>query len=257
MRHRCCPPSDPIKRCTFYGQISPHDWRNLAKSVAHRSAHSTNSRKRSRTGYSIFACMAAVPPITVLAHRILPSLIPKLHAMPFPPCCAAKCRRSMRQPFINNSTWTSWVCHADTPWRDTQRKPPLAQRARQKCRIRHSGDDVSAASIAALLDALDRTGELPHTILYTLNAADSIKLFALACCFHEAPDGAWVQFGSAWWFPDNMRGMREQLSILTDIGLLGSFVGMLTDSRSFLSYPRHEYFRRILCELIGGWVDGG
>ena len=76
-------------------------------------------------------------------------------------------------------------------------------------------------------------------------------------CFQEAPTAGKIQNGSAWWFNDNEVGMREQLTALANEGVLGNFVGMLTDSRSFLSYPRHEYFRRVLCSVIGEWVEQG
>jgi glucuronate isomerase len=82
-------------------------------------------------------------------------------------------------------------------------------------------------------------------------------LAALAGCFHEAGVATKVQFGAAWWFQDHRDGMEAQLRDLANVGLLSPFVGMLTDSRSFLSYPRHEYFRRILCNLVGRWVEDG
>lgn len=119
------------------------------------------------------------------------------------------------------------------------------------------GDGVSAASLSALLDGLDRTDELPKTVLYTLNDNDNAKLESLAGCFQGGPDGAKVQFGAAWWFHDSRDGMLNQMRTLANMGLLGSFIGMLTDSRSFASYPRHEYFRRILCGLLGGWAENG
>lgn len=119
------------------------------------------------------------------------------------------------------------------------------------------GDVVSAASLAALLDRMAVRGKLPRTILYTLNAADNDKLAAAAGCFQDESTAGKVQFGSAWWFNDHYDGMTAQIKSLANIGVLSRFVGMLTDSRSFLSYPRHEYFRRILCEVVGGWIDKG
>ena len=119
------------------------------------------------------------------------------------------------------------------------------------------GDVISAASLAALLDRLATRGKLPRTILYTLNAADNDKLIATAGCFQDETTAGKIQFGSAWWFNDHYDGMTAQLKSLANIGVLSRFVGMLTDSRSFLSYPRHEYFRRILCEVVGGWIDKG
>ena len=118
-------------------------------------------------------------------------------------------------------------------------------------------DGIPAASLAALLDRLAVRDALPKSILYTLNASDNEKLIAAAGCFHDGATAGKVQFGSAWWFNDHLDGMEKQLRNLANIGVLSRFVGMLTDSRSFLSYPRHEYFRRILCRVIGGWVADG
>lgn len=119
------------------------------------------------------------------------------------------------------------------------------------------GDVISAASLAALMDRLAVRDRLPKTILYTLNAADNDKLAAAAGCFQDESTAGKIQFGSAWWFNDHFDGMTAQLKSLANIGVLSRFIGMLTDSRSFLSYPRHEYFRRILCEVVGGWIDRG
>ncbi|MCI8300428.1 MAG: glucuronate isomerase [Lachnospiraceae bacterium] len=111
--------------------------------------------------------------------------------------------------------------------------------------------------LSAYLDALCQKNALPKTILYSLNPADNAPLGALLGCFQEAGTSGKIQQGSAWWFNDHKAGMEEQLTSLANLGLLGNFIGMLTDSRSFLSYTRHEYFRRILCNLIGGWVENG
>lgn len=119
------------------------------------------------------------------------------------------------------------------------------------------GDTISAASLAALLDRLASRDKLPKTILYTLNTADNDKLIAAAGCFQDGSAPGKIQFGSAWWFNDHFDGMTAQMKSLASIGVLSRFIGMLTDSRSFLSYPRHEYFRRILCELVGGWIEKG
>ena len=102
------------------------------------------------------------------------------------------------------------------------------------------GDGIPAASLAALLDRLAVRDALPKSILYTLNASDNEKLIAAAGCFHDGATAGKVQFGSAWWFNDHLDGMEKQLRDLANIGVLSRFVGMLTDSRSFLSYPRHE-----------------
>ncbi|MCR4593573.1 MAG: glucuronate isomerase, partial [Clostridiales bacterium] len=95
------------------------------------------------------------------------------------------------------------------------------------------------------------------TILFTLNPKDNIVLGTMLGNFQSSEAQSKIQFGSAWWFNDNYDGMRAQISSLANLGVLGKFVGMVTDSRSFLSYPRHEYFRRILCEYIGELVDEG
>ncbi len=112
-------------------------------------------------------------------------------------------------------------------------------------------------NIAALLSALDETGECPRTILYSLNPADNEQLGSLLGCFQTDEVPGKIQHGSAWWFSDTKSGMEEQMKSLANLGLLGNFVGMLTDSRSFLSYARHDYFRRIFCNLVGNWVENG
>ena len=119
------------------------------------------------------------------------------------------------------------------------------------------GDPGRAEDLAGFLDSLERTGELPKTILYSLNANDNNMLVSLLGCFQGPECAGKLQHGSAWWFNDTKSGMIRQLTVLAEGGLLGNFIGMLTDSRSFLSYTRHEYFRRILCQLIGGWVENG
>ena len=119
------------------------------------------------------------------------------------------------------------------------------------------GDQPSIKDCAAFLGALDDTGELPKTILYSLNPNDNAALVTVMGAFQTSEAVGKVQHGSAWWFNDHKQGMIEQLTTLAADGYLAGFVGMLTDSRSFLSYARHEYFRRILCELIGTWVENG
>lgn len=113
------------------------------------------------------------------------------------------------------------------------------------------------ANLAKLLAAIDQDSGLPKTILYNLNPADNAAVAAMCGSFQGGGIPGKIQWGSAWWFNDTQEGMREQITTLASYGLLGRFVGMLTDSRSFLSYPRHEYFRRILCDVIGGWVEDG
>lgn len=118
-------------------------------------------------------------------------------------------------------------------------------------------DGSVASQLAAYLDQLDKTSELPKTILYTLNPNHNEVLATMAGNFQDGSCAGKIQFGAGWWFNDQKDGMLRQLTALSQLGNLGAFVGMLTDSRSFLSYTRHEYFRRILCNLIGMWVENG
>ncbi len=114
-----------------------------------------------------------------------------------------------------------------------------------------------AENLAKLMDSLEAEEALPKTILYSLNPKDNYTLATLMGCFQQGPTRSKIQLGSGWWFNDQKDGMEAQLCALGNLGVLGAFVGMLTDSRSFVSYPRHEYFRRILCNLIGKWVEEG
>ncbi|MDO4309014.1 MAG: glucuronate isomerase [Eubacteriales bacterium] len=111
--------------------------------------------------------------------------------------------------------------------------------------------------LANFLNAVNEKKNLPKTILYSLNPGDDELIGTILGCFQNSDAVGKIQQGSAWWFNDNKTGMMKQMTSLANLGLLGNFIGMLTDSRSFLSYPRHEYFRRIMCELIGGWVENG
>jgi glucuronate isomerase len=115
----------------------------------------------------------------------------------------------------------------------------------------------SAVGLAKLFDRLERVDALPRTILYSLNPRDNEMLATVMGCFQKGPDIGKIQLGSAWWFLDQKDGMKKQLEALSALGCLGNFVGMLTDSRSFLSYTRHEYFRRILCQMLGREVANG
>jgi len=117
--------------------------------------------------------------------------------------------------------------------------------------------NTCGGNIAKLLSALDLEGKCPKTILYSLNPADNAQLGSLIGCFQDSSIPGKIQHGSAWWFNDTKSGMEDQMKSLANLGLLGNFIGMLTDSRSFLSYARHDYFRRILCNLIGNWVENG
>ena len=111
--------------------------------------------------------------------------------------------------------------------------------------------------LAGLLDRLYRERKLPKTVIYSLNGNDNASIDTLLGAFQGTEAAGKIQHGSAWWFNDTKDGMREQMKSLAGLSLLGNFIGMLTDSRSFLSYARHEYFRRILCDLIGAWVENG
>ncbi|AOY76071.1 glucuronate isomerase [Clostridium formicaceticum] len=118
-------------------------------------------------------------------------------------------------------------------------------------------DETIAIPLSRFLDGLSKEDELPKTILYCLNPNDNYILATMIGNFQGGGIAGKIQFGSGWWFNDQKEGMLSQMTALANLGLLSRFVGMLTDSRSFLSYPRHEYFRRILCNLIGQWVEEG
>jgi glucuronate isomerase len=119
------------------------------------------------------------------------------------------------------------------------------------------GDFSHAKSLAKFLGKLDSTNQLTKTILYNLNPTDNELFATMAGNFNDGTIPGKIQFGSAWWFLDQKDGMTKQLNALSNMGLLSRLVGMLTDSRSFLSYPRHEYFRRILCNLFGEEIENG
>ena len=119
------------------------------------------------------------------------------------------------------------------------------------------GDLPVAASGHRFLDNLCRGGNLAKTILYCINPKDYEVMASMACTFNEGPCPGKIQLGAAWWFLDQENGIRRQLDALSSLGLLSRFVGMLTDSRSFISYPRHEYFRRILCDILGSDIESG
>jgi glucuronate isomerase len=120
-----------------------------------------------------------------------------------------------------------------------------------------AGDWPQVPRLAAYLDALDREQALPKMILYNVNPADNYAFATLAGSFQDGSVAGKIQFGSGWWFLDQREGIEWQLNALSNAGLVSRFVGMVTDSRSFMSYPRHEYFRRVLCNLIGTDVDRG
>jgi glucuronate isomerase len=125
------------------------------------------------------------------------------------------------------------------------------------CGFDSIGDFEIAQPLARFLDRLDKNNQLPKTILYNLNPRDNALMATMIGNFQDGSVVGKMQWGSAWWFLDQKDGMEEQMRILSNMGLLSRFVGMLTDSRSFLSYPRHEYFRRILCNMLGSDVEAG
>ncbi|MCL2201440.1 MAG: glucuronate isomerase, partial [Oscillospiraceae bacterium] len=140
-----------------------------------------------------------------------------------------------------------------------------AQRNCNTAMFKHLGPDTgfdaisvrdSGEALVGFLDALAQEGSLPKTVLYSLNPNDNALLGSIIGCYQGEGVGK-MQHGSAWWFNDTKRGMEDQILTLASFGVLGAFVGMLTDSRSFLSYTRHEYFRRILCNLLGNLVEDG
>lgn len=114
-----------------------------------------------------------------------------------------------------------------------------------------------AEGLSKILNSLDQKNMLPKTILYCLNPKDNYVIGTMLGNFQQGPTRGKIQFGSGWWFCDQRDGMEEQMKALSNLGMLSCFVGMLTDSRSFVSYTRHEYFRRILCNLLGKWVEDG
>ena len=119
------------------------------------------------------------------------------------------------------------------------------------------GDFSQAAGLARFLDRLDRQGRLPQTILYNVNPTDNYLFATMIGNYQCGPTAGKLQWGSGWWHLDQKDGMRWQMDALSNLGLLSQFVGMLTDSRSLMSYPRHEYFRRILCDLVGTDAEAG
>jgi glucuronate isomerase len=119
------------------------------------------------------------------------------------------------------------------------------------------GDYSVAHAMSRFLDRLDTDNKLTKTILYNLNPSDNEIFATMIGNFQDGSVAGKIQFGSGWWFLDQKDGMTRQMNALSSLGLLSRFVGMLTDSRSFLSYPRHEYFRRILCNLLGNDIENG
>jgi glucuronate isomerase len=119
------------------------------------------------------------------------------------------------------------------------------------------GEFTTAAAMSHFLNELNMEGKLTRTILYTLNPCANEVIATMLGNFQDGSEPGKIQFGSGWWFNDQLDGMTRQINSLSVLGLLSRFVGMLTDSRSFLSYPRHEYFRRLLCNILGNDVENG
>ena len=127
----------------------------------------------------------------------------------------------------------------------------LFKSAGADCGVDCVGDEISGTSLIKLLDAVNENSGMPRTVIYTLNPTNAAQIASVAGAFPN------VQCGAAWWFCDHKRGIREEIEIIAENSSLGSFLGMLTDSRSFLSYARHDYFRRILADVLGEWTNGG
>lgn len=127
----------------------------------------------------------------------------------------------------------------------------LADKLGADCGVDCVGNIVNGNDIIMLLDAINKNSGLPKTVIYTLNEANIAQIASIAGAFPN------VKCGAAWWFCDHKRGIEEEIKVISENGCLGGFYGMLTDSRSFLSYARHDYFRRILCNIIGEWVEKG
>jgi len=119
------------------------------------------------------------------------------------------------------------------------------------------GDFSQAVALSKFLNKLDSEDKLAKTIIYNLNPADNELMASMTGNFNDGSVAGKIQFGSGWWFLDQKDGIIKQLNALSNMGLVSRFVGMLTDSRSFLSFPRHEYFRRILCNLFGDEIENG
>ena len=154
--------------------------------------------------------------------------------------------------------------YAQRGW--TQQYHMGAMRNNNTAMFRRYGPDVGfdsvldsnvAFNLSRLMDLQESQGQLPKTILYTLNPGANYAIGTMLGNFQQSGIKGKIQMGSGWWFVDQKDGMEEQMRTLGNLGVLGTFVGMLTDSRSFISYPRHEYFRRIMCNLIGQWVEDG
>jgi len=182
----------------------------------------------------------------------------------------AKARKGKDVSVVEQECFASFLMlflgqlYAEKGW--TQQLHLGAMRNNNTRRLKQSGPDTGfdsigdypqASALAGYLDRLDQENALPKTIIYNLNPADNYVFAAILGCFQDSGAPGKIQLGSGWWFLDQKEGMEWQLNALSNLGLLSRFVGMVTDSRSFMSYPRHEYFRRVLCNLLGRDVENG
>ena len=149
--------------------------------------------------------------------------------------------------------WTMQIHYGAMRNNNTRMKKRLGA----DCGFDSIGDLPVAAALAKHLDRLDLAGSLPKTIIYNLNPRDNELVATMLGNFQDGITAGKIQFGSGWWFLDQLDGMTRQIESLSQLGLLSQFIGMLTDSRSFLSYTRHEYFRRLLCNILGDDIERG
>lgn len=147
--------------------------------------------------------------------------------------------------------------HAVTRWSSKKTSSRLRELAGSAGGYAAMGNGANIKSLCLLLNSLEKNSALPETILYNLNPIDNAAFATLTGSFAEDGIVGKIQFGPAWWYNDHFTGIRDQLLAVSNYGLLSRFIGMTTDSRSILSFSRHEYFRRILCNLIGEWVMKG
>ena len=197
-------------------------------------------------------CMFAVPDIaaanSAFARAMDGEPVGKAEADAFKTLVTIACARRYAE--------LGWVMQIHFGCLRDVNKPAVAQMGSD-----HGHDAVNSQSgvenLAPLLNAFVENDGLPKMIVYSLNPNDNTAIATILACFQGGGVAGKLQQGSAWWFNDNRTGIRQQLTDLASNGVLGRFVGMLTDSRSFLSYTRHEYFRRVLCELVGEWVESG
>jgi len=200
-----------------------------------------------------------------------------LESCPFAPCSAAEARtiyetlrRGGELDPLKAEQWQTWILQHVGRWNASRgwtmqlhlgalrsANTRMLRRLRPDTGYDSQSDEPLTRRLAAFLDSLEQSGELPKTVLYHVNPAFLAPLATLMGSFQDGVTPGKMQLGSGWWHLDTLDGMTAQIEILSSVGLLGRFVGMLTDSRSFLSFPRHEYFRRLLCKIIGEDVEAG